>query len=122
MINKEPQYISSVGELNKHVGEILVCYYYWGNKIDKPWFMWMGKFQGLVKSCNFGTHDRDSIRGKRLLMDNEMTIGDCYGFKQKAPYELLGNSCDAQSFIRTPTKEELKTYMNFFRHIRIFGR
>lgn len=120
MINKEPQYISSVGELNKHKGEIIVCYYYWGERKDRPYFMWMGKYMGLQWPENY--YGRESIEGARLIMEKQMTIGDCYGFDRKAPYELSGESCDAQSYVRIPTKEELKIYMNFFRHIRIFGR
>lgn len=123
-MDEQLQHIKTVDELNKHKGEILVCYYYW-NKTDKPWFMWMGKFLGLDKSSRgFGQHDKNSVKGKRLFMEKQMTIGDCYGFDKhkKVPYELIGTGCDAQSYIRIPTKEELKTYMNFFRHIRIFGR
>lgn len=118
-MDEQLQLIETVDELNKHKGEILVFYYYW-NKTDKPWFMWMGKFLGISK--NNRTWDK-YIKGKYLYVEKQMTIGDCYGFNnQKVPYELIGNGCDAQSYIRIPTKEELKTYMNFFRHIRIFGR
>lgn len=118
-MDEQLQLIETVDELNKHKGEILLFYYYW-NKTDKPWFMWMGKFLGISENNN-RTRDK-SIKGKYLYVEKQMTIGDCYGFHRKAPYELFGNSCDAQSFIRTPTKEELKIYMNFQRHIRIFGR
>ena len=121
-MDEQLQHIKTVDELNKHIGEILVCYYYWNHKIDKPWFMWMGKFLG-ISEINSRTRDK-SIKGKYLYVEKQMTIGDCYGFDRykKVPYELIGTGCDAQSYIRIPTKEELKIYMSFFRRIRIFGR
>jgi hypothetical protein len=120
-MDEQLQLIETVDELNKHKGEILLFYYYW-NKTDKPWFMWMGKFLE-ISEIKSRTRDK-SIKGKYLCVEKQMTIGDCYGFNihKKVPYELIGAGCDAQSYIRIPTKEELKTYMNFFRHIRIFGR
>lgn len=118
-MNEEGQFITTLGELRKHFGEILLFYYYMGAKQDKPYFMWMGKLMQVNKQ----PYDRDDnlVRGKHLRVENMLAIGDCYGFGQKPPYELAGTYCDAQSLVRIPTKEEMKTYMNFFRHKRIFG-
>ena len=114
------QLITTIHELNKHKGEIIVCYYYWGKKKDKPYFMWMGKYMGLQWPEDY--YGRESIEGVRLIMENQITIGDCYGFDRKVPYELTGKGCDAQQYIRTSSEEELKTYMYFQRHKRIFGK
>lgn len=119
-MDEQLQFIKTIHELNRHKGEIIVCYYYWGGKKDKPYFMWMGKYMGLQWPEDY--YGRESIEGVRLMMENQITIGDCYGFDRKVPYELSGNGCDAQSYIRIPTEEELKTYMYFQRHKRIFGK
>lgn len=119
MEKENKQYIETLGELRKHFGEILIFYYYKGEKQDKPYFMWMGKLMQVNKQ----PYDKDDnlVRGKHLRVENMIAIGDCYGLIQKPPYALDGIYCDAQSVVRIPTKEEMKTYMNFFRHKRIFG-
>ena len=118
-MDEQLQFIETVDELNKHKGEILLFYYY-RNKTDKPWYMWMGKYMGLQWPENY--YGRESIEGVRLMMENQITIGDCYGFDRKVPYELNGKGCDAQQYIRIATEEEFKTYMYFQRHKRIFGK
>jgi len=112
-------YIETLGELRQHKGELIVCFYYMGERQDKPYFKWIGKFLDISPQ----PYDKDDnlVRGKHLKMENMLTIGDCYGFIKKEPYELCGSYCDAQSIVRLPTKEEISTYMNFFRHKRIFG-
>lgn len=119
MEKENKQYIETLGELRKHKGEILLFCCYMGEKQDKPYFMWMGKFLDISPQ----PYDKDDnlVRGKHLKIENMMTIGDCYGFGQKPPYALDGSYCNAQSIVRIPTKEELNTYKNFFRHKRIFG-
>ena len=118
-MKEEYALISTLGELKKHKGEILVFYYYMGTIQDKPYFMWMGKFLEISKQ----PYDKDDnlVKGKHLRMENMLTIGDCYGFEKKAPYEIGGSYCDAQSIVRLPTKEEINVYRNFYRHKRIFG-
>ena len=112
-------YIETLGELREHKGELIVCFYYMGSKQDKPYFKWIGKFLDISPQ----PYDKDDnlVRGKHLKMENMLTIGDCYGFGEKAPYEICGSYCDAQSIVRLPTKEEINVYRNFYRHKRVFG-
>ena len=119
MEKESKHYIETLGELREHKGELIVCFYYMGPKQDKPYYKWIGKLLDISPQ----PYDKDDnlVRGKHLKMENMMAIGDCYGFGQKPPYELSGSYCDAQSIVRLPTKEELNTYKNFFRHKRIFG-
>ena len=112
-------YIETLGELREHKGELIVCFYYMGSKQDKPYFKWIGKFLDISPQ----PYDKDDnlVKGKHLKMENMLTIGDSYGFGEKAPYELCGSYCDAQSIVRLPTKEEINVYRNFYRHKRVFG-
>lgn len=112
-------HIETLGELREYKGKLIVCFYYMGEKQDKPYFKWMGKFMD-IKPQPYDS-DNNLVQGKTLKMENMVTIGDCYGFIKKAPYEIRGTSCNAQACVRLPTKKEINTYMNFFRHKRIFG-
>jgi hypothetical protein len=124
------QLITTVEELNKHVGEFIVCFYYtdytkeFNENFVRPYdednikFMWIFKLTEKVKE-----QPNLSIRYVDLIGINFVCLMDDSPFgNKKPPYLIKGEgSCTAQSYVRLPTKEELNKYRNVTRHIRIFG-
>ena len=129
MDNKET-YFTTVGELNKHIGEIVVCFYYrdYNKEYDKSFtrpydesnisFMWAFKM----------THPIMGAPGINLRQaDLSGTDFVCLINRQKSrtlktPYFMKHEqSCNAQAYVRLPTKEELIKYRNVLRYRRIFG-
>lgn len=124
------QLITTVEELNKHVGEFIVCFYYkdytkeYNNNALRPYdednivFMWMFK---LIKKVDAPSNS--SIRHTELYGDNFVCLIDKQHRDKKPPYLMKGKgACNAQSYAKLPTKEELNKYRNVTRHIRIFGK
>ena len=116
------QFITTVEELNKHVGEFIVCFYYKDYteeyNEDNIVFMWMFK---LIKKVNAPSNS--SIRHTELYGDNFVCLIDKQHRDKKPPYIMKGEgACNAQSYARLATKEELNKYRNVIRHIRIFGK
>ena len=76
-------------------------------------------------------HKDNTVRGKTLYGQNTIVLLDYIDMalhgRKTIPHCLTprnGNPKEpssAQSYVRTPTKQELTTYMNIFRHKRIFG-
>lgn len=124
------QLITTVEELNKHVGEYIVCFYYkdytkeQNATFSRPYnednikFMWIFKLTEKVKE-----QPNLSIRHLDLIGINFVCLMDDSPFgNKKPPYLMKGaGGCNAQSYARLPTKEELNKYKNTLRHIRIFG-
>ena len=124
------QFITTVEELNKHVGEYIVCFYYkdytkeYNSNVLRPYdednikFMWMFKLTRKVDATL-----NTSIRHTYLDGDNFVCLMDDDKRRdKKPPYLMKGEgSCTAQSYARLATKEELNKYRNVMRHIRIFG-
>ena len=125
------QFITTVEELNKHVGEVIVCFYYkdyikeYTGDFSRPYdednvkFMWMFKLTTKVDAPS-----NSSIRHTDLYGDNFVCLMDDDKRRdKKPPYLMKGEgSCNAQSYARLATKEELNKYRNVTRHIRIFGK
>ena len=78
----------------------------------------------------------NTVRGKTLYGIDTVVLrdaGDCSGQGVDTPHYIgmdrgiitlsgkKGEVSSAQSYVRTPTKKEMKAYMNIFRHMRIFG-
>ena len=124
------QLITTVEELNKHVGEYIVCFYYkdytkeYTSDFSRPYdednikFMWMFKLTEKVNAPS-----NSSIRHLDLYGDNFVCLMDDNKHRdKKLPYLIKDEgSGNAQSYARLPTKEELNKYRNVIRHIRIFG-
>lgn len=115
------QFITTVEELNKHVGEHIVCFY--TSEFLRPYdednivFMWMFK---LIEKVNAPSNS--SIIHIDLYGNNFVCLIDKQHRDKKPPYLMKGEGvCNAQSYARLPTKEELNKYRNVMRHIRIFG-
>ena len=129
MDNKET-YLTTVGELNKHVGEIIVCFYYrdyskeYDNSFTRPYdekrisYMWAFKMTHPIMGAPGINLRHADLSGTDFvcLMDNQ-------GGKDKlAPYFMKHEqSCNAQAYVRLATKEELTKYRNVLRYRRIFG-
>ena len=125
------QLITTVEELNKHVGEYIVCFYYkdytkeFNENLVRPYdednvkFMWMFKLTKKVDATS-----NSSIRHTDLYGDNFVCLmDDDKRRNKKLPYLIKGEgSGNAQSYAKLPTKEELNKYRNVIRHIRIFGK
>lgn len=125
------QLITTVEELNKHVGEFIVCFYYkdytkeYNDNVLRPYdednikFMWMFKLTRKVDATS-----NNSIRHTDLYGDNFVCLMDDDKRRdKKPPYLMKGEGAsNAQSYARLPTKEELNKYRNVMRHIRIFGK
>ena len=125
------QLITTVEELNKHVGEIIVCFYYkdytkeYNDNFLRPYdednikFMWMFKLTRKVDDTS-----NSSIRHTDLYGDNFVCLMDDDKHRnKKLPYLIKGEgSSNAQSYAKLPTKDELNKYRNVIRHIRIFGK
>ena len=125
----DEQLITTVEELNKHVGEYIVCFYYkdytkeYNDNFLRPYdednvkFMWMFKLTRKIDATS-----NSSIRHTDLYGDNFVCLIDKQHKDKKPPYLIKGEgSGNAQSYAKLPTKEELNKYRNVMRHIRIFG-
>ena len=129
-------YIKTLEELAKYENKLVVCFYYKDyNKehqdhslfrLDEPkeniGYMWIMRFESIPPQIL----KDNSIRDKQLKYKNGYVclVNNLGTANHKVPsiMEYAGeNICSAQSYIRTPTKEEIKIYMNMFRHRRIFG-
>lgn len=137
-MNEQTVNIITIEELEKYIGKLIVCYYYNDylvefndHLIQRPnlakeniMYMWMFK---LTAICKENIKD-NTIRGKTIYGVNTMVLHDAQS--PKTPPHLTASfyrragkdePSSAQSYIRTPTKKELNTYMNMLRHKRIFG-
>lgn len=137
-MNEQTVNILTIDELEKYIGKLIVCYYYNDylvefndHLIQRPnlakeniMCMWMFK---LTSICKENITD-NTVRGKTIYGVNTMVLHDAQAPKTTPRiiggfYRSVGKDepSSAQAYVRTPTKQELTTYMNIFRHIRIFG-
>lgn len=129
MDNKET-YFTTVGELNKHIGEIVVCFYYrdynkeYDNSFTRPYdesnisFMWAFKMTHPIMGAPGINLRRADLSGTDFvcLIDRQDSR------TLKTPYFMKHEqSCNAQAYVRLATKEELTKYMGVLRYRRIFG-
>jgi hypothetical protein len=139
-------YIKTISQLRKHIGEIVVCYYYehsldtnregWHPEEGKVEFMWM--FKLLDDGENYRRYgSRELIRHKTLyglnyicMVNNttyEYPIVD--NITPHIMYHSDGDRFDllqpqessAQSYMRLATKEEIKIYNELTRKRKILG-
>lgn len=116
------EYINNYEELKLHIGEILLFSY--GN--DKHKHTWMKKVTNVKLPDYFPPTEIENAKKTvyhhfvygthNILLENE----------GKPSCKLLGKlnedrMSNAQEIVRTPTKEEMKTYMNALRKYRVFG-
>ena len=136
------KYIKTIGELEKNIGKVVVCYYYKSSITKEIAFMWMFK---LTKYYNNGIYipysnlyDKfDEIGHKEIYGTNKICLVD--GKEKITPYLMYNsknNKCryrklrfdlripttsSAQDYIRLANKDELKIYLQLTRKRRIFG-
>lgn len=130
-------YIKTIEELEKYQGKLVVCFYYKDDhtkeyqdhdlyRLNEPkeniGYMWIMRFE-YIPTQMLNDH---SIRNKHLrYKDGYVCLANNLGAVSYTVPSIVqhegDNTCSAQSYIRTPTKEEIKIYMNAFRHKRIFG-
>lgn len=129
-MNNTEKYITTIGELNKHIGEIVVCFYYkdydeeyYDSSFVRPYdeenisYMWALK---LVKPIN-GPLELNP-RYQDIYGEDFVCLIDIKTHNKKTPYFMKHEqSCNAQAYVRLATKEELAKYRNVLRYIRIFG-
>jgi len=133
-MNNTETYITTIGELNKHIGEIVVCFYYIGDDAEydeeyydssfvRPYdeenisYMWALK---LVKPIN-GPLELNP-RYQDIYGEDSVCLIDIKPHNKKTPYFVKHEQhCNRQSYVRLPTKEELTKYKNILRYERIFG-
>ena len=128
-MNNTETYITTIGELNKHIGEIVVCFYYIGDDAEfdisfvRPYdeenisYMWAFK---LVKPINEPLELNP--RHQNIYGEDSVCLIDRQPHNRETPYFMNHEQhCNRQSYVRLPTKEELAKYRNVLRYIRIFG-
>lgn len=129
MDNKET-YFTTVGELNKHIGEIVVCFYYkdysreYDSGFTRPYdesnisFMWAFKVTRPIQATPYLNIRHADLSGTDFVcLINRQSSRTC-----KTPYFMKHEqSCNAQAYVRLATKEELTKYMGVLRYRRIFG-
>lgn len=136
-MNEEIQNILTIDELKNYIGKPIVCYYYKDyitefrdHEIqrelpeDDIMYMWMFVLTEIEEE----EYKDNTIRGKTIYGKNIIVLIDSNGkiLRGTKPHIIsrIGSEKEpssAQAYIRTPTKRELITYMNIFRHRRIFG-
>lgn len=116
------EYINNYEELKSHIGEVILFSY--GS--DKHKHTWMKKVTNVKLPDYIPPTEMENVKKTvyhhfvygthNLLLE--------HGGKQNC--KLLGKfnedrMSNAQEIARTPTKEEMKTYMNALRKYRVFG-
>ena len=127
-------YITTLQEAKNYIGKLVVCYYYKNNKESTDMtlfrpnepkeniaYMWIMKLAAIPQQVVID----NSIRGKTFSYEKQyicLINNTPYGCRGKTPFMVNGcEECSAQTYMRTPTKDEINIYMNFLRHKRIFG-
>ena len=140
-------YIRTISQLRKHIGEIVVSYYY-HSSMDSPiegWhpdkdddveFMWM--FKLLDDGENYGRYgSKELIRHKTLYGLNYICMVNNTTYKYPivdniTPHVMYHSGGDrfdlinpqessAQSYMRLATKDEIKIFNKLTRKRRILG-
>lgn len=129
-MNNTETYVTTIGELNKHIGEIVVCFYYkdynkeYDGNFTRPYdeenisYMWAFKMTHPIMGAPGINLRHADLSGTDFvcLIDRQMSR------TRKTPYFMKHEqSCSAQAYVRLATKEELAKYRNVLRYIRIFG-
>lgn len=139
-MNEETHNITTIDELQNYIGKPIVCYYYkdyvteyCDHQIQRKLpeeeikYMWMFKLTEIEIQ---EPRKDNTVRGKTLYGQNTVVLLDYNDTALRGhktiPHSLTFRNREkepssAQSYVRTPTKKELITYMNIFRRKRIFG-
>ena len=114
--------ITNYNELESHIGEVILFSY--GRSGEEH--VWMKKITDILLPSYF-THDdietlKKSIKHFFVYGVNNVLLKH----KGKTEIKILGEynenrMSNAQEYARTPTKEEMKIYMNALRKYRVFG-
>ena len=133
MDNKET-YLTTVGELNKHIGEIVVCFYYrdynkeYDGSFTRPYdesnisFMWAFKMTHPIMGAPGINLRHADLSGTDFVCLIDRQMSRARKTTRKTPYFMKHEqSCNAQAYVRLATKEELTKYRNVLRYRRIFG-
>ena len=112
--------IKTVKELKKHIGEFLV---FEAKNAWKP-YIWMEKLKWVGEpresTWRVENNEVDCLPCRGLfVLEIHPTVRPYSGLYQKSIYDLY--STNAQNIIRTPTKEELKIYRDYWRKRVILG-
>lgn len=116
------EYINNYEELKSHIGEILLFSY--GS--DKSKHTWMKKVTNVKLPDYFPPSE---IENAKKTVYHHFVYGThniLLEHEGKPSCKLLGKlyedrMSNAQEIVRTPTKEEMKIYMNALRKYRVFG-
>jgi hypothetical protein len=116
------EYINNYEELKSHIGEILLFSY--GS--DKSKHTWMKKVTNVTLPDYFPPTE---IENAKKTVCHHFVYGThsiLLEHEGKPSRKLLGKlnedrMSNAQEIVRTPTKEEMKIYMNTLRKYRVFG-
>lgn len=116
------EYINNYEELKSHIGEILLFSY--GS--DKSKHTWMKKVTNVKLPDYFQPTEIENVKKTVYHHFVYGTHNVLLEHEGKQSCKLLGKlnedrMSNAQEIVRTPTKEEMKTYMNVLRKYRVFG-
>lgn len=140
-------YIKTINQLRKHIGEIVVSYYYHGSmdspgegwnpdKDDDVEFMWM--FKLVDDGENYKRNSpKESIRYKTIMGINHICLVNNTSFRyldvsNETPhimypsytgkFDLINpQESSAQTYMRLATKDEIKIFNKLTRKRRILG-
>ena len=113
--------ITTIEELEKHIGEYLAFetnQYRVGTKV-----VWIEKLNRVSKEyCSTRQHKNARISEVDGLKTFGLYTAEVYPrCKVYTAFPEFPYSTNAQSIIRTPTKEEMKTFQNMWRRYRMLG-
>lgn len=114
--------ITNYNELESHIGEVILFSY--GRNGEEH--MWMKKITNILPPSYFA-HDDIEILKKNIKHFFVYGVNNVLLKRRgKTEIKILGEynenrMSNAQEYARTPTKEEMKIYMNALRKYRIFG-
>lgn len=113
--------ITTIEELKKHIGEFLAFESHSGSK--HLTHVWIQKLHSVTKTyCS----TKQQPLGRLSEVDGLKTFGlytaEVYPrCKVYTAFPEFPYSTNAQQIIRTPTKEEMKTFQNMWRRYRMLG-
>lgn len=114
--------ITNYNELESHIGEVILFSY--GRNGEEH--VWMKKITNILPPSYFA-HDDIEILKKNIKHFFVYGVNNVLlKHRGKTEIKILGEynenrMSNAQEYARTPTKEEMKIYMNALRKCRVFG-
>ena len=113
--------ITTIEELKKHIGEFLAFESHSPN--GHLTYVWIQKLHTVTKTyCFSRQHKNARISEVDGLITCGLYTAEVYPrCKVYTAFPEFPYRTNAQSIIRTPTKEEMKTFQNMWRKYRILG-